>query len=634
MLDLVWLIPALPLAGFGLLLLLGRRIGEPGAGWIATLFSAGSFAASVLVWVGLLGEEGEGRIFEQVLFSWIPVGDLQVDVGLLVDPLSVAMVLFVTGVGTVIHLYSIGYMHGDPDFSKYFVYMNLFLFAMTMLVLGNNMVVTFVGWEGVGACSYFLIAYWHHDMRNAVAGKKAFITNRVGDWGYLVAMFLVWQVLGTLTYTEIFARAGTLTETTATAISLLLLLAAAGKSAQLPLFVWLPDAMAGPTPVSALIHAATMVTAGVYVLIRMSPVLDMSDTAMWTVAIVGTATALFAALAALAQNDIKRVLAYSTISQLGYMFLAVGSGAFVAALFHMITHAFFKALLFLGAGSVIHGMGGEQDMRRMGGLARVMPVTAVTFAVGVMAIAGLPPLAGFWSKDEILVAAFDFSPALWAVALVTAVLTGYYMTRQFILVFLGRPRWDAAIHGERPAHEPHPHESPLLMTLPLIVLALAAGVAGVLNPPLVGEWLVLDHFLEPTLEGVAHVVTLSTEAKMALALVALAGSLIGVVFAFTRFLGKRAVAPDALEPAVLQRAMYVDDAYGWAVAHPGHAAFEGLAQADERLVDGAVEGVGVAVSRTGQGLRVLQSGYVRNYAIGIGLGSLALIVLFLSRAGL
>jgi len=633
-LDLVWLIPAFPLAAFLLLVVLGRRMGDPAAGWVATLAAAGSFAASVLVLVGLLREETEGRVFEQVLFEWIPVGDLSVEAGFLVDPLAVAMVLFVTGVATLIFVYSIGYMRGDPKYSKYFVYLSLFLFAMTMLVLGNNMVVTFIGWEGVGACSYFLIAFWHRDMVNAVAGKKAFVTNRIGDWGYMVAMFLVWTTLGTLTYTEIFERTGGLAETTATAISLLLLLAAAGKSAQIPLFVWLPDAMAGPTPVSALIHAATMVTAGVYVLIRMSPVLDLSDTALWAVAIVGTATALIGALAALAQNDIKRVLAYSTISQLGYMFLAVGTGAYVAALFHMITHAAFKALLFLGAGSVIHGMDGEQDMRRMGGLARAMPVTAVTFAVGALAIAGVPPLSGFWSKDEILAATWDFSPVLWAVALADVVITGYYMARQFILVFLGRPRWGAEIDGQEPQGEVHPHESPAIMSLPLVVLAVAAATLGVLNLPLVDDWLVLEHFMEPTLEDVAHVLTLSTAAKVTLAAISIAAALAGIVVAFRRFLGRRAVAPDALEPQLLQSAFGIDDATSWAVAGPGYTAFEAVALADEQLVDGAVEGIGRVAMGSGRRLRVLQSGYVRNYAIGIGLGSLALVLLFLTRAGL
>jgi len=633
-LDLVWLIPAFPLAAVLLLVVLGRRMGDPAAGWLATLGAAGSFAASVVVLVGLLAEESEGRVFEQVLFEWVPVGDLRVELGFLVDPLSVTMALFVTGVATLIFLYSIGYMRGDPKYSKYFVYLSLFLFAMTMLVLGNNMVVTFVGWEGVGACSYFLIAFWHRDMVNAVAGKKAFVTNRIGDWGYMMAMFLVWTTLGTLTYTEIFEGTGGLAETTATAISLLLLLAAAGKSAQLPLFVWLPDAMAGPTPVSALIHAATMVTAGVYVLIRMSPVVDLSETALWAAAIVGTATAVLGALAALAQNDIKRVLAYSTISQLGYMFLAVGSGAYVAALFHMITHAAFKALLFLGAGSVIHGMDGEQDMRRMGGLARFMPVTAVTFGVGALAIAGVPPLSGFWSKDEILAATWDFSPVLWAVMLVDVVITGYYMARQFILVFLGRPRWSAEIDGQLRSGDVHPHESPAIMTVPLVVLAMAAAALGALNLPLVDDWLVLEHLLEPTLEEVTHVLTLSTAAKITLAVLSVVAALAGIAFAFRKFLGRRAVAPDALEPEVLQSAFGIDDAVSWVVAGPGYTAFEAVALADEQLVDGAVEGVGRVAVGTGRRLRVLQSGYVRNYAIGIGLGSLALVLLFLTRVGL
>ncbi|MEO7428438.1 MAG: NADH-quinone oxidoreductase subunit L, partial [Acidimicrobiales bacterium] len=355
MLDLVWLVPALPLAGFLVLLVGGRRLGEPGAGWLATLASAGSFVATCVVFIGLLGQDEHNRHHVLTLFEWLPAGGFSVDVGFLADPLSITMALFVTGIGTLIHLYSIGYMHGDPGFTKFFVYLNLFVFSMLMLVLGDNMLITFLGWEGVGACSYFLISFWFSEDANASAGKKAFITNRIGDWGFMVAMFITFATVGSLSYTTVLERAPQLAPVTATAVALLLFVGACGKSAQLPLFVWLPDAMAGPTPVSALIHAATMVTSGVYLMVRINPILTQSaDWVPTLIAVVGAVTALFAATVALAQNDIKKVLAYSTVSQLGYMFLAIGSGAYVAAIFHMVTHAFFKALLFLGAGSVIH----------------------------------------------------------------------------------------------------------------------------------------------------------------------------------------------------------------------------------------------------------------------------------------
>ncbi len=368
MTDVVWLIPALPLFGFVVLVIAGRRLGEPAAGWFAFLMPAAAFAVAVGVWIDLLSKHADDRSIDKTLFTWIPAGSLHVDIGFLVDPLSVAMLLFVTGISALIHLYAIGYMHGDPDFTKFFVYLNLFVFSMVMLVLGDNLLVTFLGWEGVGTCSYLLISFWFTRETAATAGKKAFITNRIGDWGFMIAMFLVFQAVGTLSYTGLLEQSSTLATSTVTAICLLLFLGAVGKSAQLPLYLWLPDAMEGPTPVSALIHAATMVTAGVYLMCRISPLLAEVPDVGTVIAIVGAATALFAATCAVSQQDIKKVLAYSTVSQLGFMFLAVGSGAYVAAVFHMITHAFFKASLFLGAGSVIHGMPyGDQDMRHMGG---------------------------------------------------------------------------------------------------------------------------------------------------------------------------------------------------------------------------------------------------------------------------
>ena len=444
MLDLVWLIPALPLAGFLVLTFCGRRLGEPWAGWLATGAMAGSFLVTVGVFLDLVGRDAHDRRSVTTLFEWVPAGDLRVDVGFLVDPLSLTMCLFITGVGALIHLYSIGYMHGDGDFPRFFTYLNLFAFSMLMLVLGDNLLLTFLGWEGVGACSYLLISFWFTDEANATAGKKAFVTNRIGDWGFMVAIFLTFFTFGSVAYVDVLdtTAAGTVAQSTATFVAVMLFVGAIGKSAQFPLYLWLPDAMAGPTPVSALIHAATMVTSGVYLLTRINPVIaDAADWVPTMIAWTGAGTALFAATIAVAQRDIKKVLAYSTVSQLGYMFLAVGCGAYVAAVFHMVTHAFFKALLFLGSGSVIHGMDGDQDMAHYGGLRRFMPVTAGTFIIGWLAIAGVPPFAGFWSKDEILAFAWNESPLLWVVGLVTAVLTAFYMTRQVVLTFFGRCRF-------------------------------------------------------------------------------------------------------------------------------------------------------------------------------------------------
>ncbi len=617
MVELVWLIPALPLIGFLILLLVGSRIGEPRAGWIATTAAAGSFLAAVVVLTGLLGKDAHSgdRSYELVLFQWLPSGSLKVEAGFLVDPLSITMALFVTGVGALIHLYSIGYMHGDPKYSKFFLYLNLFLFSMLMLVFGNNLVVTFLGWEGVGACSYFLISFWHRRESAATAGKKAFVTNRVGDWGFMVATFAIWSALGTVTYTEI-ASSPAMSAAAGTAVSLLLFVAAAGKSAQLPLYVWLPDAMEGPTPVSAMVHAATMVTSGVYLLVRMNGLL--TDDALLVIAVIGAATALFAALSAVAQHDIKKVLAYSTISQLGFMFLAIGSGAYVAAIFHVITHAFFKALLFLGSGSVIHGMHDEQDMRKMGALRALMPITAGTFIVGWLAIAGVPPFSGFWSKDEILLAAWEqknIGPLLWFVGLVTALLTAYYMTRQVILVFFGEQRWDEDVH---------PHESSWTMTLPLCLLAGAAIVGGGINLPLVKEWLVLEHFLEPIFAHPHHFSS-GTSTKVVLAVISVVIGVLGITIATLAWLFRR-IPTEQLEPEFLENAMYVDSTYARVVSGPGTSSFQKAADFDKGVVDGAVNGVGVTVRKLGQLIQPAQSGYMRNYATGVAIGALMILV--------
>ena len=617
MVELVWLIPALPLIGFLILLLVGSRIGEPRAGWVATTAAAGSFLAAVVVLAGLLGKDAHSgdRSYELVLFQWLPSGSLKVEAGFLVDPLSITMALFVTGVGALIHLYSIGYMHGDPKYSKFFLYLNLFLFSMLMLVFGNNLVVTFLGWEGVGACSYFLISFWHRRESAATAGKKAFVTNRVGDWGFMVATFAIWSALGTVTYTEI-ASSPAMSAAAGTAVSLLLFVAAAGKSAQLPLYVWLPDAMEGPTPVSAMVHAATMVTSGVYLLVRMNGLL--TDDALLVIAVIGAATALFAALSAVAQHDIKKVLAYSTISQLGFMFLAIGSGAYVAAIFHVITHAFFKALLFLGSGSVIHGMHDEQDMRKMGALRALMPITAGTFIVGWLAIAGVPPFSGFWSKDEILLAAWEqknIGPLLWFVGLVTALLTAYYMTRQVILVFFGEQRWDEDVH---------PHESSWTMTLPLCLLAGAAIVGGGINLPLVKEWLVLEHFLEPIFAHPHHFSS-GTSTKVVLAVISVVIGVLGITIATLAWLFRR-IPTEQLEPEFLENAMYVDSTYARVVSGPGTSSFQKAADFDKGVVDGAVNGVGAAVRKLGQLIQPAQSGYLRNYATGVAIGALMILV--------
>ena len=630
MLDLVWLIPALPLAGFLCILLLGRKLGDPKAGYFATAMVGASFLVTVGVFFDMMSKTADERSHVRTLFQWIPVGSLKIDLAFLADPLSITMCLFVTGIGTLIHLYAVGYMHGDSRFSKFFLYLNLFAFSMLMLVLGSNMLVTFLGWEGVGTCSYFLIAFWHEKDSAATAGKKAFVTNRVGDWGFMMAMFFAFWAVGSLDYSVI--NHSVLSTPTATAIALFCFIGACGKSAQLPLYLWLPDAMEGPTPVSALIHAATMVTAGVYLMCRISPVLEIaSDYAGWIIAIIGAATALYAATVAVAQNDIKKVLAYSTVSQLGYMFLAVGSGAYTAALFHMITHAFFKALLFLGAGSVIHGMHHEQDMRRMGALRTLMPITAITFIIGWLAIAGVPPFAGFWSKDDILLFAYDKSPILWAVGLVTALLTAYYMTRQVIMVFFGEARWHDAhdehgAHGDVHTNDHEPHESPWMMVTPLVVLAFLSIVGGAINLPFSHKSERLVTWLEP-----AIVVRESDTSKLPLAIVAIVVGLVGIALAIMVYAKHRV---KAVEPQILADAWGYDRAVSNFMGGPGRQAFDGIAWADAHIVDGAVNGAGELVRGTAGKVRKLQTGNVRTYAAAIGAGVVLLLTWFVVVRGI
>jgi NADH-quinone oxidoreductase subunit L len=633
MLDLVWLIPALPLAGFLLILLFGRVLGEPRAGILATVMTASSFLVVVGVYFDLLSRTAEERHHVVTLFSWLPVGSLQVDMALLADPLSITMALFVTGIGSLIHLYSIGYMHGDPKFSKFFLYLNLFVFSMLMLVLGENLLVTFLGWEGVGACSYFLISFWHTRDSAATAGKKAFVTNRVGDWGMMVAMFLAFSSVGTLSYAGINAAAdgGKLAAVTATGIAMMLFVGACGKSAQLPLYIWLPDAMEGPTPVSALIHAATMVTSGVFLLTRMAPVLHASyPWAGDVIATVGALTALFAATIAVAQTDIKKVLAYSTVSQLGFMFLAIGSGAYVAAIFHMVTHAFFKALLFLGSGSVIHGMHHEQDMRKMGALRKLMPITGFTFIIGWLAIAGIPPFAGFWSKDEVLLYAFANNRLLWLIGVITALLTAYYMTRQVIMVFFGEARWNDHAE-ENGAHGDHtPHESPWTMVTPLVVLAGLSIVGGAMQLPFSKSTHFLEHWLEPVIHHseVSISGSWAYSNKWLLLVVAIIIAVAGVVASIAVYAkGKFKV----IEPKILADAWRYDSAVSAIVGGPGRAAFGGVAAFDAKIVDGAVNGIGTEVRAASGLLRKMQSGLVRSYAFVIGLGAVVLLAWFLLR---
>jgi NADH-quinone oxidoreductase subunit L len=632
MIHAAYFMPLLPLIGFVELAAIGRRLGDPVAGWIGTGTVVGSFVVACVVFAGLLAEPAFERSFTQNLFTWIPVGGLQVHAALLIDPLSMTMALFVTGVSSLIHLYSIGYMKGDPDYPKFFLYLNLFVASMLILVLANNLLFTFVGWEGVGVCSYWLVSFWFGRDSAASAGKKAFLYNRIADVGFLIAIFLVFSKTGTLNYTGIFSHLSEIGGGTGTAICLLLFVAAAGKSAQLPLFPWLADAMEGPTPVSALIHAATMVTAGVYLMCRISPLLDRSHDAQLVVASVGAATALVAATIGCAQQDIKKVLAYSTVSQLGYMFLAVGTGAYEAAIFLMVAHAFFKALLFLGAGSVIHGLHDEQDLKKMGNLRRYMKLTFFTFAVGALAIAGIPPLSGFFAKGDVLDNAFARYPVLWAIALVTAALTAYYMTRLVSLAFFGDDRWRQADGGAGAGHDGDavPHDAPWVMALPLVVLAVLAFAGGALHLPWHTSWNPLG-WLAPVFGAGQYVPHQSSGTLWTLAIVDSVVALVGLGVAFPLW-SRRAERP-ALEPAVLQRAYYLDDIYDAVIARPGLAFAKFCATVIEvKVIDGAVNGVARLTRAAGGSLRKVQTGYVRQYALGIVLGTVVLLAWMISRA--
>jgi len=641
MADLVWLIPAFPLFGFLTLLLLGRRFSEPLAGYFATAMVFVSWIVAVAVYFDLVAKPEEERSVTVTLFSWLPVGDLQIDMAFLADPLSITMCLFVLGIGGLIHLFAVGYMHGDPKFSKFFLYLSLFIFSMTLLVLGENLLVTFLGWEGVGTCSYLLISFWHTRESAATAGKKAFITNRVGDFGVMLAMFLAFESVGSVSYSALngSAVAGTLSAATASAIAMLLLLGATGKSAQLPLYVWLPDAMEGPTPVSALIHAATMVTGGVFLLVRINPVITVAaDWVPMSIAWVGGITALFAATIAVAQNDIKKVLAYSTVSQIGFMMLAVGTGAYVAAIFHMITHAMFKALLFLGSGSVIHGMHDEQDMRKMGALRKFMPITAVTFIVGWLAIAGVPPFSGFFSKDEILLFTLAESVPLYVIGITTALLTAFYMTRQVMMVFFGEARWKDPAEGQEAHGDFKPHESPAIMWFPLVVLAGLAAIGGIINLPGLfgipsGGTHRLEEWLHPVIAfGEADIKgTFAYDNKYVLVAIAVACAVGGIALGWLVYLKNR-LKP--IEPVVFARGWYYDTAISWFMGNPGREVAQGVADFDANVVDGAVRGVATAVRATASETRKAHTGYVRQYAAVVGVGVVLLLTWFVVIRGI
>jgi NADH-quinone oxidoreductase subunit L len=604
----LWLIPIFPLLGFLLNGLFGRRMSKP----IINLIAIGSVALS-FGWVvkTLLGLGSLDTKYVEHYFTWIQSGSLDIAVDFAVDRLTAVMLMVVTGVGLLIHIYSIGYMSHEGGYYRFFAYLNLFMFFMLVLVLAQNFLLLFVGWEGVGLCSYLLIGFYFLEQYATTAGNKAFIVNRIGDFGFSLAVFLIVKNFNTLDFTKVFdAAKGMPTEAgygTLTIICLLLLVGAAGKSAQIPLYVWLPDAMAGPTPVSALIHAATMVTAGVYMVARSATLFTHAPIAMDWVAVIGLSTAFLAATIGLVQNDIKKVFAYSTVSQLGYMFLGAGVGAFSAGVFHLMTHAFFKALLFLGAGSVIHALSGEQDLRQMGGLRKYTPITFVTLMCAGIAIAGIPPFAGFFSKDEILAAAFVRSPWMYWIGVVTAAMTAFYVFRALFMTFFGEYR----------GHH-HPHESPYVMTIPLAVLALLSAGGGFINVP---KW------LEPIVPEKAE------PANEMLVYISVAAGVVGIVLAFILYIWRPRWADSMAKSfgglyTLLYNKYFVDEVYDAAVVAPlvkgsRTVLWKGV---DTGLIDGIVNGVGARSRGIGRIFRLLQSGNIRSYAAWVVLGSVVLLL--------
>jgi NADH-quinone oxidoreductase subunit L len=623
--SLVWLVPAFPLAAFLINGLFGRRFLGHLTGLIATVAVGLSALLSIGVFLEVLGGKTQTVV---ALYKWIAVGDFSINVSALIDPLSSVMLLVVTVVSFLIFVYSNGYMEHDAGFYRFFTWLSLFVFAMLILVMADNYLLMFVGWEGVGLCSYLLIGFWFERPEPYYAAKKAFVMNRIGDWGYTIGIITIFLVFGSMNFLDVFKRLeeSAPAQATLTLICVALFFGATGKSAQLPLHSWLPDAMEGPTPVSALIHAATMVTSGVYLVARSMPLFEVAGPSLQVVGVVGAITAIFAATIALVQFDIKRVMAYSTVSQLGYMFLALGVGAPVAAIFHLATHAFFKALLFLGSGSVIHGLGGEQDMRKMGGLRRKMPVTFWTMLIAGGALAALPPLAGFWSKDEILGGAFaNGQVVLYAIGIITAILTAFYVTRALWMTFYGEPR-DHHLYD-------HAHESPRVMTLPLIALAAGSAVLGIVIgfPPEQGF---IHSFLAPVVEaaGIAeHAPELAT--IVALAVVSVLAGVGGIAIGVSMYVRHR---PD---PAALTRAAgpiyrvlvnkyYVDELYDHRFVEAARA-FAGASWAfDIHIIDGLANRLGWAFARGGQGLRRAQTGIVGNYALTIVAGLLLILVAY------
>jgi NADH-quinone oxidoreductase subunit L len=621
--DWLVIIPLAPLLAALVNFLVGRWWIRQRAHWLAVPAVGLSFLVSLVAAVEVLGQH---HVLRQPLYTWIAAGDFHVPVELVIDELTAVMLLVVTGISFLVHVYSIGYMAHDPGYYRFFAWLPLFVFSMVMLVLANNFLVLFVFWEAVGLCSYLLIGFWFRRRSAADAAKKAFIVNRIGDFGFALGIMLIFTSLGTLEYHEVFQSIPELSTGTVTAIALLLFTGAIGKSAQLPLFVWLPDAMEGPTPVSALIHAATMVTAGIFMVARAHPILLAAPLAMGVVATIGGLTAFVAATIAATQFDIKRVVAYSTVSQLGYMAMALGVGAWIPAIFHLFTHAFFKALLFLGSGAVMHAMHDELDMRRMGGLKRRMPLTYWTFVIGAAANAGIVPLAGFWSKDEILVGAWVAGvPLLAILGLVAAFFTALYMFRAVFLTFHGEPRFDP--------HEIHPHDPPKTMALPLLLLAVGAVLAGFVGVPPENGW--LHHALEPVFEGAKH-----HEVPLALTLgIAIASTVVALA---GLWIAHAAYVRAAIDPAAVAARLgllyrlaangwYFDLVYQRAVVRLLDAFASWLwRNVDIAIIDGAVNGVARAVAATAQLWRRLQTGLVANYALVIALGTVLLVGIYLA----
>jgi NADH-quinone oxidoreductase subunit L len=625
MIKLIALVPLFPLIGFLINGFFGKKLSKGLSGTIASLSVLASFIVSLLVFIELQGHhEHKSEIVN--VFSWISSGSLQIPFEFLVDPLSTVFLLIITGIGFLIHIYSIGYMHDDEGFSRFFTYLNLFVFFMLLLVLGNNYLVMFVGWEGVGLCSYLLIGFWFKNTAYNNAARKAFVINRIGDLGFLLGIILIFVTFGSISYDDVFAKAGTVSTPVITTIALLLFIGAMGKSAQLPLYTWLPDAMAGPTPVSALIHAATMVTAGIYMVVRSNVFYSISHDASEVVAIVGAITALFAATIGVFQNDIKKILAYSTVSQLGLMFLGLGVGAYSSAVFHVTTHAFFKALLFLGAGSVIHAMGGEQDIRRMGGLKGHIKVTFITMLLGTIAISGVPPFSGFFSKDEILAHTYEHSKFLWVIGMVTSILTAFYMFRMLFVTFYGKFR---GTHEQ----EHHLHESPSSMTIPLMVLAALAVVGGVLGLPEfwnLPNW--MHHNLEPViLRPNPSILPHDTEwMLMGLAVASAAAVIFFAYMMYRRYNVLPAEKEEQLKPwqRLIYNKYYVDELYDKVIRKPLDVISDIFHKfVDVAMIDGIVNGVGSAVRTMGSGIRLLQQGNIGFYVISMVIGVVFIILL-------